>query len=97
MDCRRFEQFLDDIHDDVEQVQKTLGRDADPQWAEWCAEASAKGARALHKVTKVKAIPTPVVVNHGLIVAGDPVTVVKKEAEDYRRLWAASDAAPKAW
>eukprot|EP00959_Pyramimonas_sp_CCMP1952_P136864 2863700-Pyramimonas_sp.AAC.1 len=69
MDCRRLEQFLDDILDDVERAQKALGRDADRQWAEWCVEASAKGAWALHRVTEVKAIPTPVVVNHGSTVA----------------------------
>eukprot|EP00959_Pyramimonas_sp_CCMP1952_P373306 7817741-Pyramimonas_sp.AAC.1 len=97
MNCRRLEQFFDDIRGDVEQAQKALGRDADCQWAERCVGASANGARALHKVTKVKAIPTPVVVNHGYIVAGGPVPVAKKEVEDDRKLWAASHAAPKAW
>eukprot|EP00959_Pyramimonas_sp_CCMP1952_P426888 8940574-Pyramimonas_sp.AAC.1 len=61
MDCGRLEQFLNDICDDVEHAQKALGREADRQGAEWCIAASAKGARALHRVTTVKAIPTPVV------------------------------------
>eukprot|EP00959_Pyramimonas_sp_CCMP1952_P023215 488543-Pyramimonas_sp.AAC.1 len=52
---------------------------------------------ALKLQLKVKAIPTPVVVNHGSVVAGDHVTVVRKEVEEYRKLWAASDTAPKAW
>eukprot|EP00959_Pyramimonas_sp_CCMP1952_P286903 5999717-Pyramimonas_sp.AAC.1 len=54
-------QFVEEIADDVEFASKAMMRDVTKAWDCRCIEASVKGARALHRVTKVRKIPVPAV------------------------------------
>eukprot|EP00959_Pyramimonas_sp_CCMP1952_P020375 429872-Pyramimonas_sp.AAC.1 len=85
-------QFVEEIADDVEFASKAMMRDVAEAWECWCIEASAKGARALHRVTKVRKIFVPAV-SQGDVVSGDPRDIVQGEVDAYRRLWKATDTA----
>eukprot|EP00959_Pyramimonas_sp_CCMP1952_P190360 3981526-Pyramimonas_sp.AAC.1 len=56
--------------------------------SEWCAESVSRGARALRRLTKVKAIPEPAQCS-GPVVSGSPVAIAEKEVEMYQKLWKA--------
>eukprot|EP00959_Pyramimonas_sp_CCMP1952_P077640 1622951-Pyramimonas_sp.AAC.1 len=73
-----------------------MNKESAQLWSEWCAESVSRGARALHRLTKVKAIPEPAQCS-GPVVSGSPVAIVEKEVEMYQKLWKASGQAPYAW
>ena len=57
--------------------------------------ASSGGARPLHRLTKVRAIPAPEVAIG--VQSGDPVIIVQQEVDMYRKLWGARKEASTAW
>eukprot|EP00959_Pyramimonas_sp_CCMP1952_P092449 1934857-Pyramimonas_sp.AAC.1 len=57
--------------------------------------ASQGGARPLHRVTKVRAIPSPEIALG--VQSGKPVVIVVQEVDMYRKLWSASEIAAPAW
>eukprot|EP00959_Pyramimonas_sp_CCMP1952_P295869 6188831-Pyramimonas_sp.AAC.1 len=61
MDMDRIQQFLDEISDGVSCAGGGQLKDSNQAWAEWCKMATQGGSTPLHRVTTVKAIPSPAV------------------------------------
>eukprot|EP00959_Pyramimonas_sp_CCMP1952_P469933 9495816-Pyramimonas_sp.AAC.1 len=95
MDMDRIQFFSDEIADDVVRASRGQPKDSNQAWADWCKMAMQGGSKPLHRVTKIKTIPSPAVAIG--VQSGDPVVIVAQEVEMYRTLWKASDVAMPAW
>ena len=91
-------EFLEEIDEDIELAKQAAGKDSHTRWKNWCDQAAAGGARALHKITQYNQVnETTVVQSVDGLPSAHPHAVVEATAEEYRVLWDASPEAPKAW